>query len=174
MAGLAATPRSTDPRVAAALHLLSTPRDGLSSWGGCVCEASGPCDKGWREDLPACCPPTGVRDPVVEVVYRLVKSVPATDHDFLPSATLHPGRTYEGPDAHCIPFALSVFETIEACQARRKWPKLRDTHVAGYTLSKGDGCMKPTHGPGHLSWWCCSEFDPASGVHAAASPGGTA
>jgi hypothetical protein len=130
-----------------------------------MCTSNGECVVGWKEVLPASCPPTDAANTSGETVYRLVKPNGPTEADFSTLSTLDPAKHLIGPH-QCRARAVSVCTTLAGARGTRKLPTQKGKRIGKLTLSAGAGVVKQTGQKlYHVSWWRCGAFDaPASTV----------
>jgi hypothetical protein len=122
----------------------------------------------WADDMPAACPPSDAHTADVGA-YRLVKSNPPSDEDFVrPVDKRHdPPAT---PEEECSLHALSVFTDVGDIELARKLiPGFKKRLVATGRIEPGDGLVReePFTPPGaalllrsHLDWWVPLGHDP--------------
>jgi len=116
----------------------------------------------WVESLPPDCPPTDAEPPDNREFFRLVGTIPPTDHDFDSNRKLRPGQPL-GPD-ECMNRACSLWNTYQQCENKRKLPTLKMKKVVKLMLPPESGVILRTHrnSAGHHSWWRAMRFDPCA------------
>ncbi len=124
-----------------------------------MCNSSGRCETGYREELSESCPPERATSTSDERLYRLVSSDPPTDDDFLSVAELNP-KAHQSRSL-CERRALSVWTEIEwARHIRMAFPTHRDKRIALVTLPPDAGVIaSDEQKPEHVRWWMCGAFD---------------
>lgn len=127
-----------------------------------MCDTRGACKTGWKEQLPASCPPADAVDAEGAVVFRFVAGPMPTDDDFR-------GMGDTDPNVHlmtrhpCRCRALSVWTCPEkAQQVLATFPSQSGKKLARVVLTAGAGVIQPTGQRHHSSWWRCGAFNPAS------------
>lgn len=124
-----------------------------------MCTVKAECSAKWREHLPDSCPPTDVRDPRGENLFRFVVANQMVAADFDSLARLDPAK-YFSPLKQCQSHAVSVWETLEqARKIRDIMPLQRGKLIAEVRLSEGAGVLAPRREDGHYSWWICGGYD---------------
>jgi hypothetical protein len=113
-------------------------------------------DSRFANDLPLGCPLEGAK-PVDLVAYRLVRSNPPAEADFIPEAIAKP-RRYKHCDAGtlCKARGLSIASTLEGAKALSKIPSLSDAVIAEGRISPETGVVADTPSPNcsdHCTWW---------------------
>ena len=108
---------------------------------------------------PDCRPPADSFPPAGEF-YRLVRTNPPTEADFLSFVEL--GKVLRGVvPCPCMPFGLSVYrDRLDAAHTSLLFPKLGRFLAVGL-LDSTCGAVKPTPGrePTHTTWWPPDGFD---------------
>lgn len=120
-----------------------------------MCSRAGACRYGWAEELPEGCPPEDAFDASGQVLYRFVKTNPATMFDFASHAAL--GLT-KSP-TQCGSRSVSLFASLSRCQAMRDLPRFRGNGIAELELPVGSGVLKEGKNS-HHDWWPCGASNP--------------
>jgi len=111
----------------------------------------------WLPNLPSDCPPT-TAVPSNGTFFRLVRTDPPSQRDFLTPAQISPSRL-EASDDVCPLHALSVFaDPADARTAIAILPGMRNRRVAQGVLEPWLGLLQrtPAKGyelPSHHDWW---------------------
>lgn len=121
---------------------------------------------GWRETLPAGCPPAEAVVPNGdETLYRLVSQFPPTAADFDSASEMarKKGRSPLFPDA-CVACACSLDADIQFLRDLTKLPRhRRKKAIVRMNLNGASGVVGQTGGrPTHHSWWITAGFDAVS------------
>ena len=113
----------------------------------------------YRDPLPEDCPPADAEE-VGDVldVYRLVRTLPPTEADFLSQRQEHPERKFTNV-TECRARGLSVFTSAEEARRRLASVKFRGMHVCRVRLRIGAGSLLKTGGGSHHTWWPFAQFD---------------
>lgn len=94
-----------------------------------------------------------------QVVFRLVKTRPATQEDFRSQRAERPSATFKNV-TECQALGLSVFtERSDAVEKARRLPKFRGFQVCKVRLAAGAGRIQQTFQPSHHTWWPLATFD---------------
>jgi hypothetical protein len=110
------------------------------------------------ETLPPNCPPAQAWQPDKETYYRLAGTFPPLRLDFLPHRKLYPNIKF---DNECEAMAISIFDTISACNKMRTFPTLKNKEITiKITLPLESGVIDKTRGKHHFSWWISKKFSP--------------
>ena len=114
----------------------------------------------YRDPLPEGCPPGAAEEIGTErVVFRLVKTNPPTEQDFLSQRQEKPERIFSGV-SECETRGLSVFAERRDAEAKAlKLPHLRNRKVCRVTLPAGAGRIQQTFQPSHHTWWPLAAFE---------------
>jgi hypothetical protein len=113
----------------------------------------------YREELPDQCPPEAAEEITAErEVFRVVKSDPPTDGDFLSQRAMRPGAVFQGVP-ECLACGLSVFGERGDGEKALKLPGLRGGMLATVRLTAGAGRIQQTFRTSHHTWWPFAEFD---------------
>ena len=113
----------------------------------------------WYEELPEDCPPRDAGAPVSEPHFRVVRTIPPTDCDFVSQRALYPERPFSVPE--CQARAVSLFLVRKSASGVLKLPRFKGGAIVPLTLPRTAGVTKKTGGkPGHVSWWRRANFDP--------------
>ena len=117
----------------------------------------------WTEELPKNCPPADAFDPNGMVFYRLAKTNPVTENDFLSQRAIKPKTVFENVN-ECISRSLSVWDDFEKCINIFKLPRHKNKPqiVMKLNLKSGDGLILHTFKPNHFSWWRTKNYDISS------------
>ena len=113
----------------------------------------------YREELPPGCPPEDaeeIEEP--RVLFRLARTLPPTDQDFVSQRAERPDRTFPGV-SECQARGLSVHENRADSERAAKLPALRGRHVCRLLLGAGAGRILQTGKPSHHTWWPLADFD---------------
>lgn len=115
----------------------------------------------YRDKLPYGCPPHDavvIKDSVV--VYRLVKTDPATEKDFQSWRALNPHINRPSHVDECTACGVSVHNKYDAVRKMAKLPKFRNRFPAKMTLTKGAGTIKQQgKDRAHYTWWPMAAYD---------------
>ena len=114
----------------------------------------------YREQLPAGCPPsTSEEITAVRVVYRLVRGNPPTEGDFDSYRARNPRkRPFPEPERECLAHGVSVWNSPEAANEKRKLPGLDDRLICRVQLGPGAGRIERNGAAGHCTWWPLASF----------------
>lgn len=116
-------------------------------------------DQDWYEELPEDCPPKGAGAPATHPHFRVVRSIPPTDCDFVSHRALHPNRAFPVPE--CQARAVSLYLIRNSASKILKLPRYKGGSIVSLALPSSAGLTKKTPGkPGHVSWWRQANFDP--------------
>ncbi|MGL6014660.1 MAG: hypothetical protein ACRCZU_01000 [Selenomonadaceae bacterium] len=111
----------------------------------------------WYEDLPKCCPPADTIEADAIPLYRLVKSVPPTDNDFVSLRKMWPSQSFRTDE--CTARSLSTLNSEEEAKCIIKLPTHSDEQIIEMSLQSTDGKIKRTlKRDGHYSWWRSLSF----------------
>ena len=113
----------------------------------------------YREPLPHGCPPDAakeINEPLL--VFRLVKTNPATDDDFKSQQAQYPTRQFDGV-SECQARGLSVYTDQEDAERQLKLARFRGYYLCGVRLEAGAGSIQKTGNRSHHTWWPLAEFD---------------
>jgi hypothetical protein len=116
---------------------------------------------GYREKLPAACPPEAAHDMACNEAYRLLPSASAlTDHFESLAAKGIPMPPGMDP---CRWASCSLCCDMETVRKKRKLKNLRKyTHVASMKIAVGSGMLLIRGG--HIDFWMYDTFDPISAI----------
>ncbi|MHA3771430.1 hypothetical protein ACXR0O_07825 [Verrucomicrobiota bacterium sgz303538] len=111
-------------------------------------------------DLPEGCPPNESEEITSErLVFRLVKSNPATLEDFRSQREERPQAVFTGV-TECQARGISVFtERRDAAEKVLRLPKFRKYSICQVMLTAGAGRIQQTFQPSHHTWWPMVAFD---------------
>lgn len=114
----------------------------------------------WTEELPNKCPPDNAFDPNRMTFFRLAKTNPVTEDDFLSKRATSPTIVFPNVN-ECIARSLSVWNNFEKCINILKLPihKNKRQIVMQLNLQTGDGLVLKTFKPNHYSWWRTTNYD---------------
>lgn len=108
-------------------------------------------------DLPSDCPPADSDEITKDiVVFRIVKSNPATNDDFKSQREERPTAIFTVPE--CFARGVSVRTELTDSMELLKLPRLRGRAVCRVTLGAGSGSIKQTFKPSHHTWWRAAGF----------------
>jgi len=113
----------------------------------------------WAEELPSDCPPDDSIQPAAIVYYRLARSNPPKEADFLSYRAKQPTKVLHFMD-ECLARALSVWDNIEDCKKVSKLPahKKKPILIMQLLLTPIDGLVKQSGNvKSHYSWWRTKE-----------------
>jgi hypothetical protein len=111
----------------------------------------------FREPLPEGCPPADAPLISSEVtVYRLVRTIPATDDDFRSQRAEHEEKYFSN---ECLARGLSVHALLKDSEMAAKLPTLKGRQPCAIRLPAGSGHLKQTGKPSHHTWWPIASFD---------------
>jgi hypothetical protein len=110
---------------------------------------------------PPDCPPEAAED-AAGAVYRITKTDPPTQEDFLSFHELGMVLRKDTLSARCRSRGLSVYRTLgDARHHLSVFPNGGD-YIAGGTLTSAQGQTQPTPAsqrPTHTTWWCAEGID---------------
>ena len=113
----------------------------------------------YREELPEGCPPDDAEDIVASrEVFRLVRTSPPTEEDFISKRAENPDRDF-GNISECQARGLSVFAERGDSQKALKLPNLRGRLICRVALEAGAGHIQQTGRRSHHTWWPLADFD---------------
>lgn len=113
----------------------------------------------YKEELPDGCPPQDAEEIKSIVFYRLVKSHPPTEKDFLSLKALNPSINQKSHECEACAVSVSV-ELIGALDLL-KLPTQKGKQIAKLSLGNNSGKHKRTFNRAHHhSWWIYRSFDP--------------
>lgn len=118
----------------------------------------------YREPLPEGCPPDAAEEIVSSrETYRLVRTNPPTEVDFLSQRAENPvGKLPDGID-ECRARGLSVFGERHDAEKALKLPRLSGRAVCRLRLGAGAGQIQKTGGRSHHTWWPLADYDILAG-----------
>jgi hypothetical protein len=123
----------------------------------------------WVEPLPDGCPPPDAERPNYTEFYRLVKTIPAEDDDFVSFRERNPDRPLKYDE--CIERSCSLFNTYQQCNRRRKSRIHRAKKIVRIMLTPESGLILRTlNQRGHHSWWRAKGFHPVEHCQEAEPP----
>jgi hypothetical protein len=109
----------------------------------------------WPDFFPKGIPPSTAAAAAGKA-FRLVKTLPPVDSDFLSTYEECPGRKVDN-DIDGMLFGVSFHRNLECSEkARRRYKALRNRYIAMGTLRNDHGVCKQTpssSGPSHLTVW---------------------
>jgi hypothetical protein len=108
----------------------------------------------WPEFFPSDVPPKEA-SPASGSAFRLVKSLPPSESDFLSTIEESSDRTF-GDDPLGMRYGTSFFRKLECIKAKQKrFKPLRNRYIAIGTLKSEHGVQLPTtsQGNSHLTVW---------------------
>lgn len=113
----------------------------------------------YRDKLPEGCPPDE-SDEITELreVFRLVRSNPPTDEDFLSQRVKKPRQRFDGV-SECQICGLSVFSERSDSERLLKLPHLRRRLICRLRLDVSAGSIQKTNKNSHYTWWPFAKFD---------------
>ncbi len=116
--------------------------------------------KNWIEELPDRCPPDNAFDPDGMTFYRLARTNPITENDFLSQRQLYPNTIFKEV-SECIARSLSIWDNFDKCTNVMKLPRHKKNPkvVMQLYLRTGDGVVLQTFKENHYSWWRTTNFD---------------
>ena len=117
----------------------------------------------YREPLPDGCPPDEAEE-ITEprIVYRLVRTDPPTDCDFMSQRAEKPNTKFNVPGGECQARGLSVFTRSRDAEKLLRLARFRGQMVCKVALGDGAGRIHqwPRRGKGsHHTWWPRDNFD---------------
>ena len=113
----------------------------------------------YREPLPNDCPPdTAEEIRATQVFFRLVRTNPPTDTDFISQRGENPDRGF-GKISECQARGLSVFAERGDSQRALKLPGLRGRQICRVVLNAGAGRIQKTSRRSHHTWWPLADFE---------------
>lgn len=113
----------------------------------------------YKEELPDGCPPPDAEDIQDVVFYRIVKSHPPTEEDFISLKALNPTKNFKSHE--CEARALSVSIELSGALELLKLPTHKGKKIVKLKLGFDTGKHKRTFTrPDHHSWWVYNSFDP--------------
>jgi hypothetical protein len=116
----------------------------------------------WPEFFPPDVPPKEA-SPASGSTFRIVKSIPPSESDFMSTIEEYPDRTFEN-DTLGKRYGTSFYRKLECIKATRKrYPKLRSHSIVVGTLTGEHGVQlsTPSRGNSHLTVW----IYPKSQIH---------
>ena len=112
----------------------------------------------YLEELPEGCPPDTAEDITTpQEFFRLVKTNPPTEEDFISLRAENPDRDF-GKNI-CQASGLSVFAERGDAQKALKLPNLRGRLICRVALEAGAGHIQQTGRRSHHTWWPLADFD---------------
>ena len=114
----------------------------------------------WCEELPDKCPPDEAFAPTNFVVYRLCRTSPPLEKDFLSQRAKWPSTVFKNI-SECILRSISCWNDLSKCLNAAKLPaqKGKQTLVMKLILQQSDGLvLKTLNDPNHYSWWRTKSF----------------
>jgi hypothetical protein len=112
----------------------------------------------YLEPLPSGCPPPEATEVAAEmVVYRLVRTDPATMSDFRSRRESSPNSTFRISECHAR--GVSVWSASDACRQAKKLPGFRRSLLCRVRLACGAGRVQQTFQPYHWTWWPYRGYD---------------
>lgn len=118
----------------------------------------------YREPLPEGCPPDAAEEIVSSrETYRLVRTNPPTEADFLSQRAENPDRTFPRTIDECRARGLSVFGERHDAEKALKLPRLSGRAVCRLRLGAGAGQIQKTGGRSHHTWWPLADYDILAG-----------
>lgn len=113
----------------------------------------------FREELPPGCPPDEAEEiNQPRVVFRLARTLPPSEDDFMSQRAEKPERSFSGV-SECKARGLSVHADRADSERAAKLPALRGRHVCRLLLSAGAGRILQTGKPSHHTWWPYANYD---------------
>lgn len=114
----------------------------------------------WHEELPENCPPKDAGEPSPEHHYRIVRSMPPTECDFISQKELYPHREFS-VSQECRARAVSLFLSPKQPTELLKTGIVRGVGIVALKLPPEAGLTKTTNAKtGHVAWWRRADFDP--------------
>ena len=111
----------------------------------------------FREHLPEGCPPNEAEEiGQVRVVFRLVRTDPPTDSDFVSQRAEKPNNQFNVSE--CRARGLSVFSEAREAEKQLKLRPLRAMLICQLTLDAGAGYMFRTGRQSHFTWWPLADY----------------
>jgi hypothetical protein len=110
----------------------------------------------WPEFFPSDVPPKEAI-PASGSAFRLVKSLPPSESDFMSTIEEYPDRIFEN-DAIGKRYGTSFYRKLECINiTRRRFKPLRNRPIAIGTLNSEHGVQlsTPSQGNSHLTVWIC-------------------
>jgi hypothetical protein len=119
-----------------------------------MCQVEGPCEAGWKEQLPKECPPKSAQNAAGQTYYRLLRLGIPMPIDFMSHEQLQIPNT--APE--CEARSVSLVTHLAAARAKLLPANRRWASIAAVTLAEGSGAIfvRKTH----VHWWPCSSADP--------------
>lgn len=99
----------------------------------------------FREQLPASCPPSAVKQPNCQVLWRMLRSQTTSDSDFDSQRKRLPNHPYPN---ECDARSVSLVTSLAACRAIAKSPRSKFTHAVAVNFDPDAGVWhhdKETH-----------------------------
>lgn len=113
----------------------------------------------YREPLPEGCPPDAAEDIIAsQEFFRLVRTNPPTEEDFLSQRAKNPHRNFSRI-TECQARGLSIFSERADSQRALKLPNLRGCLICRVMLEEGAGPIQQTGQHSHHTWWPLADFD---------------
>lgn len=112
----------------------------------------------WSEELVEKCPPDNAFAPNGLTFYRLAKSNPPTESDFVSYRKMRPNTKFHVSE--CVSRSLSIWGNKDYCLNLLKLPSHKDKTVMQLNLATGDGLVLQTgNDPSHYSWWRTKNYN---------------
>lgn len=113
----------------------------------------------YREPLPRNCPPAAAKTILTEQqVFRLVRTDPPTDADFLSQRAQKPSHQFRRV-TECQARGLSVYAVRQDAERAAKLPSLKGYRLCRIQLKAGAGHIQQTGRPSHHTWWPLAAFN---------------
>jgi hypothetical protein len=114
----------------------------------------------WVEELPEKCPPDNAFDPEGMTFYRLARTKPVSENDFLSHRKLHSNTVFKGV-SECLAYSISIWDNLDKCVNILKLPRHKNKPkiVMQLDLQSRDGLVLQTFKVNHFSWWRTTSFD---------------
>jgi hypothetical protein len=113
----------------------------------------------YKDKLPNNCPPKDAQEPNNFTIFRMVKTIPPTDIDFVSHFKLFPDKNYE--NMKCEALSVSVFNRFESCKELLDIPNHRGKKIVKLNLFQDSGrVIKSSKDKSHYSWWIYANFSP--------------
>ena len=111
----------------------------------------------YREPLPEGCPPeTAEEINQPRDVFRLVRTNPPTELDFMSQRAVRPGYRFRD---ECQARGLSVHSERSDSEKASRLPTLRGRLVCRLSLESGAGEILQTGRYSHHTWWPLADYD---------------
>lgn len=113
----------------------------------------------YRETLPEGCPPDEADEITApRTVFRLVRTNPPTDDDFMSHRAKDPQKEFRNM-SECQALGLSVALDRRSLERKLTQRNMRGMVVCRVELDRGAGFIQQTGRRAHYTWWPLAAFD---------------